>query len=159
MAYYLAKERDEDVVGAYRRYQDYLRQHRAELPSTAYDLGTAEWYQDPNDHRCPHDAWLESITVAEAATGARGEHRNTNIRIRLLGAYHDGFLEFYYPRVFSYSFVSPSSVRGLGEWLYDEFRVSSAGHLIHEIEWAHPHDKASRWIIETSTVEYQWIPK
>ena len=59
MAYYLGKEREVDVVAAYRRYRDYLQQHREDLPRTAFELGTAEWYQDPSDHRCPHDGWLE----------------------------------------------------------------------------------------------------
>jgi hypothetical protein len=78
----------------------------------------------------------------------------------LLGAYHDGFIELTYPRVFRYSLVACSSGRGLGDWLYDEFRVASGGHLVHEIEWAGFSDQeGSRWIIEASDVEFQWLPK
>jgi hypothetical protein len=48
----------------------------------------------------------------------------------------------------------------LGDWLYDEFTLSPDGHIIHEIEWAgFPHDEGSRWIIEASDIEVQWIPK
>src|SRR6185369_5169442 len=112
MAYYLSKERNEDVVGSYRRYREYLQQHRADLPHTAFELGTAHWYQDPKDHRCPHDAWLTELTVSEPASGERSEKRITAIRIRLLAAYQDGFIEFFYPQVFSYSLASPSSRRG-----------------------------------------------
>ncbi|MBI3555166.1 MAG: mechanosensitive ion channel, partial [Deltaproteobacteria bacterium] len=83
----------------------------------------------------------------------RMELRVTAIRVRLLGAYHDGFIELFYSRVIRYSLSSPSSVRGLGDWLYDEFRVAPGGHLIHEIEWAgFPRDEGSRWIIEASDV-------
>ena len=155
MAYYLDKEREADAVGAYRRYQEYLREQRDTLPPTAFELGTAEWYQNPKDHRCPHDAWLEDIVIAEPAKGDRHENRHTTIRIRLLGAHHDTFIEFCYPQVFSYSFLSPSSSRGMGDWRYDEFRVSPAGHLLHEIEWA----GGSRWIIEASDVKFTWLPK
>ena len=160
MAFYLAKERHADVTGSYRRYQDYLREHQQRFPAGAFALGTAAWWQDGSDHRSPHDAWLESVTFSEPSTGERSEQRVTAIRVRLLGAYHDGFIELFYPRVFSYSFQSPVCARGLGDWRYDEFRLSPAGHVIHEIEWAgFPRDEGSRWIIEASDIEYQWIPK
>lgn len=161
MAFYLSKERDADTVGSYKRYLAYLNENRAKFPANAFELGTARWYQDPHDHRCPHDSWLESLTISEPATGERNEERNTTIHIRLLAAYHDGFIEFFYPRVFSYSLLSPSSLRGLGDWRYDEFRLSTGGHLIHEIEWAGPtrEKDGARWIIEASDVQFCWIPK
>lgn len=160
MAFYLSKERSEDIVGSYRRYQEYLRENQLRFPPRAFALGTAEWWQDPGDHRCPHDAWLESISIFEPASGERSEQRTTAIRVRLLGAYHDGFIELFYPQVLRYSLKTLSSERGLGDWRYDEFRVSSSGHLIHEIEWAgFAVGETARWIIEASDVEFQWIPK
>ena len=160
MAYYLSKERNEDVVGSYRRYQQYLRERQDSFPPGAFALGTSEWWQLPHDHRCPHDGWLESVSISEPAAGDRGEERITAIRVRLLGAYHDGHIELFYPRVFSYQLQSPSCVRGLGDWLYDEFTLSPDGRIIHEIEWAgFSDDEASRWIIEASDIEFQWIPK
>jgi hypothetical protein len=159
VAYYLSKERDADV-GAYRRYQEYLQAHRHAFPPSAFALATAEWYQNANDHRCPHDGWLDTITISEPATGERSENRLTSIRVRLSGAYHDGIIELFYERVFSYSLLSPSAIRGLGDWRYDEFRLRSSGGVIHEIEWAGFGDsEGSRWVIEASDVEYQWIPK
>ena len=119
----------------------------------------SEWYFDPHDHRRPHDAWLDSITIAEHATGDETERRVTAIRVRLLGAYHDGFIELFYPQVIRYSLSSPSSLRGLGDWLYDEFRVDQGGDFINEVEWAgFPRDEGSRWIIESSDIEFHWIP-
>jgi hypothetical protein len=160
MAYYLSKEREADISGSYTRYQEYLHKQRDLLPPVAFSLGTAMWYQNPSDHRCPHDAWLEQIIISEPAEGERKEKRQTSVRIRLFGAYHDGFIEFFYPRVFGYTLDTPSSTRGLGDWRYDEFRVSPAGHLLHEIEWAgFPGKEGSRWIIESSDVEFLWIPK
>src|SRR5688572_4321394 len=158
MAYYLSKERNEDVAGSYRRYQQYLREHQHRFPSGAFALGTSEWWQLPHDHRCPHDGWLESFTVSEVR-GAEDGERITTIRTRLLAAYHHGHIELFYPHVFSYQLQSPSCVRGLGDWLYDEFTLSPEGHIIHEIEWAgFGDDQGSRWIIEASDIEFQWIP-
>jgi hypothetical protein len=155
MAYYLTKERHEDVRGAWQCYQKYLREHQQRFPPGAYALGTAGWWQDGNDHRSPHDAWLESVTFSEPASGEHFEKRITTLRVRLLAAYHDGFIELFYPRVFRYSFESSDCEHGLGDWCYDEFRLSPAGHVIHEIEWT----RGDRWIIEASDVEYRWIPK
>lgn len=161
MAYFLRKERNEDVMVSYRRYQQYLREHEHEFPPGGFALGTAEWYQNANDHRCPHDGWLEAFTISE--TAGADKTRVTTMRTRLLGAYHDGYIEFFYPRVFKYTLLSSSSLLGLGrfgqgDWLYDEFRLSSEGHLIHEIEWAGSGEhEGSRWIIEATDVEFRWI--
>jgi hypothetical protein len=159
MAYYLGKERDEDCAGSYQRYQAYLLSHQQEFPVGAFALGTARWWQDGNNHRSPHDSWLESVTIFEPSSRENFEERITAMRVRLMGAYHDGFIELFYPRVFRYSFQIPVCVRGMGDWRYDEFRLSPNGHVIHEIEWAgFPHTEGSRWIIEASDIEYQWIP-
>jgi hypothetical protein len=158
MAYYLQNERSVDVVGAYRRYQQYLREHQEEFPPSAFTLATAEWYQNPSDHRCPHDARLEHVIISETVSNEK--NRSTSIRVRLLAAYHDGYIEFLYPRVITYVLESVSSNSGLGDWLYDEFRLSSSGNVIHEVEWAGPlHDRGSRWIIEASDVQFHWIPR
>ena len=154
-AYYLAKERCADVKGAYRRYQEYLHDNQQQFPPRAFALGTAEWRQGGNDHRSPHDAWLESLIISEPASGERSEQRVAVLRVRLLAAYHDGFIELFYPRVFSYSFGAENSERGTGDWVYDEFRRSPGGHVIHEIEWS----GGTRWMIEASDIEYQWLPK
>jgi hypothetical protein len=155
MAYYLTKERHEDIRGAWRRYQDYLRENQPQFPTGAFALGTAVWWQDGNDHRSPHDAWLENITISETAIGDDIGERVTAMRVRLLGAYHDGFIELFYPRVFNYSLQSQASRYKTCDWVYDEFRLSPDGHVIHEIEWL----GGTRWIIEASDIEYQWLPK
>lgn len=158
MTYYLRKERNEDVVNSYRRYQEYLREHENVFPPGAFALGTAEWYQNATDHRCPHDSWLESFTMSETVDSH--QVRTATIRIRLFGAYHDGYIELLYPRIFKYTLAGSTSVRGLGDWLYDEFRLTSEGHLIHEIEWSgFPRCEDSRWIIEASDVEFRWLPQ
>ena len=160
MSFILSDQREPDVMAAFERYRAYLAANASDFPGSAHAMATSQWYFDAGDHRCPHDAWLESVTVLEPATGERSESRTTAIRVRLLGAYHDGFIELFYPRVFAYSLGNASATSGHGDWRYDEFRLAQDGHLIHEIEWAgFSGGEGSRWIIEASDVEFQWLPK
>jgi hypothetical protein len=116
------------------------------------------WYFDFSDHRCPHDAWLEQVTVSETGTGATGEERAVSLSIRLLGAYHDGHIQIRYPRVFSYRVEGLDGARGHRDWRYDEFRLSERGHLLHEIEWWGSQPTGT-WLIEASDIEYEWIAR
>jgi hypothetical protein len=136
------------------RYEAYLREHREQFPPAACALATGAWYYDASTSRCPHDAWLEALTLAEPATGERHEQRTLAATIRLLGAYHDGYLELHYPVVFSYDLQATSTPQGHGDWLFDEFRISEGGRLLHEIEWA----AGTRWLIEASDVHLKWLP-
>jgi len=118
------------------------------IPSFA----TEPWYSDPSDHRCPHDAWLEALEVIEPATGQRKEIRKKEIRIRLLGAYHDGYIVFRYSDVKKYSLNSSSTDMGHGDWLEDKFSISELGDLTHHIQW-----ERGSWLIESASVTYEWI--
>lgn len=142
----------------FERYRDYLQQHRASFPPGALSLATAPWYFDFDDHRCPHDAWLQKVSLSEPASGERQEKRTNTLSIRLLGAYHDGEIEFLYPRVFRYDLAMTDVVHGHHDWRYDEFRLSEGGHLVHEIEWSGP-KATGRWLIQANDVEYRWIPR
>ena len=123
----------------------------------AYTLATAEWYYDFGNHRCPHDAWLEEAVLSEVATGERHEIRSTTLRVRLLGAYHDGHIEFRYPQVFRYHLELDPALHGHLDWRYDEFRVTESGNVLHEIEWR-TRDGTGHWIVEASDVEFTWLP-
>jgi hypothetical protein len=59
--------------------------------------------------------------------------------------------------VFTYRLDAWEGEPGHRDWRYDEFRLSEAGHLLHEIEWAGA-NSTSRWLIEASDVEYTWEP-
>lgn len=118
-------------------------------------LAQSDWYYGFSDHRAPHDAWLEWVQFEEPTSGERNQVRHLSLRLRLLGAYHDQWLEFFYPRVFAYEMSNADSNTGHGDWLYDEFRLSPTGHLLHEIEWAgKAASDGSRWLIEASDVEF-----
>ena len=157
MAFILDAQRQKDVVAAFKRYNDYIEGLRGKMPASAFALASSEWYFNFNDHHCPHDAWLERMCIEEPSSGERSEERYNSMRILLLAGYHDGFIEFYYPKVFRYRLDAFDSSQGHGDWRYDEFRLSEDGHVIHEIEWCGMDDTV-RWVIEASDVECRWIP-
>lgn len=74
MTYILAAERDHDPVGAFARYEAYLRDNRERFPPGAYALATSSWYFGP-DRRGPYNGWLEELVVREHGQGARREVR------------------------------------------------------------------------------------
>jgi len=122
-------------------------------------FASAEWYADPRDHRCPHDAWLEAIEIGELATGDRSQFRTTHIVLRLLGAYHDGHILLRYSGVESYLLGGQSCAQGLGDWLSDEFSVNPSGVIVHHIKWSGRVPRSETlWVIECRAVSYEWIP-
>jgi hypothetical protein len=162
MAYILSAQRDQGEPEASRlwhEYQEYLRSNQARFPPGAYALAASDWYFGFSDHRAPHDAWLELATFEEPSTGQRHENRTLNLRIKLLGAYHDYWLEFFYANVISYSLANAQAARGHCDWRYDEFRLSASGNLVHEIEWVGPPGTAATWVIEASDVEFRAAPR
>jgi hypothetical protein len=156
MAFILGDQRDADVVDAFRRYRAYLEAERARFPVGALALATSEWYFNPEDHRCPHDAWLQHLVVQETGRGERHQHRAIGLSIQLLGSYHDLVLTLTYGRVYRYTLETHQDIRdGHSDWRYDEFRVNGDGHLLHEIEWCGIHESA-RWLIEADDVALEW---
>ena len=153
---------EETGGGAFARYQDYIASVRNEFPAGAYALATSDWYYRFSDHRAPHDAWLEEARVTEAPPAGDDEGRRVSILIRLLGAYHDGHIEFHYRDVSRYRMDLQASGRDIGrghrDWRHDEFRLAPGGRLEHEIEWWGTRSTGT-WLIEAADVEYRWIPR
>jgi hypothetical protein len=148
------------TVQAFVAYQKYLASVRDQLPSGVAQIALADWYYDPMDHRCPHDAWLESMALRESGHGEHQEIRSASMTVRLLGAYHDGHIELQYRDVTRYTldFTSESTqFGGHRDWLYDEFRLTPIGRVEHEIEWA-GRTNTGHWIIEAADLEYRWSP-
>jgi hypothetical protein len=81
------------------------------------------------------------------------------IKVILLGPYHDGLIELCYFGVYSYEMrgdldsAHPRLRRPHGDWLIDEIRLSKADKVIHEIQF----ERAS-WLIECEDLSYKWIP-
>jgi hypothetical protein len=153
----LANQRDSDAQGAFARYSEYLAKNNDRFPSSALALATSDWYFGFNSHQAPHDSWLEAVQVLEPSDGERHEFRTASIRIRLLGAYHDGHIEFHYPTVFEYRLTAATLSQGHGDWRYDEFRLDEKGRLVHEIEWA-TYGATNTWLIVASDVHHKWLP-
>ena len=152
MTFILSAQRErwpERANDDWTRYQAYLRQRQDAFPAGAYSLATADWYHDPSDHRCPHDAWLETATFEEATR----EIRSLDLRVTLLGAYHDLWIDLTYTGVARYVLDVQETTAGHRDWRYDEFRLSDTGHVVHEIEWADV-TGTGRWVIEAEDVSF-----
>ncbi len=153
MSFLLSEQRHNDFQGYWKRYKEYIESIRDRMPQGAMKLGLSNDWYDFTIHQCPHDAWLEEYKVIETDPGGQAV-RFCSLEVRLLGAYHDGIIGLRYPRLFGYNFQSMNCERGMGDWLYDEFRLSERGHLLHEIEWAN----GGRWLIEADDIEFSWQP-
>lgn len=153
----LGGERDEDVAASFKRYRKYLMSVGDRFPPGAFELATSDWWFNFNDHNCPHDAWLEHAALDEPSTGERHEQRHTELRLILLGAYQDTRIWISYEGVTGLNIDATGLNEGHGDWRYDEFRVSDAGLLIHEIQWA-KYATQSTWIVTAKDIEYRAEP-
>jgi hypothetical protein len=143
-----------ELIEQSRTYTEYLQSVKERLPLSAFEFATAPWHYDHSDHRCPHDSWVESLTINEPATGERLQHRSLRISTRLLGAFHDGHLLLGYADVQMYSLESPKTQAGHGDWLIDEIRLSDNGCVLHEVLLSND----SRWLIEAKDISCEWRP-
>ena len=122
-------------------------------------FASERWYSDPQDHRCPQNSWLEALEISEPASGDRSERRRTVITLKLLGAYHDGWITFAYSDVRRHSVTCYQCDQGAGNWLRDEFAIGDAGFIVHRITWLAVAGSTSQWVIEARDVTYTWSPK
>ena len=133
----------------FEAYTVYLAAIRYQLPSSAYEFATADWHYDPQDPKCPHDAWIQEIKIKEIAEGERAEIRSTQIEIFLLGAYHDRLLKLTYFGVESYSMSAAKSSHN--DWITDEIRLSGDGFVVHEAEFS----SGARLVIECRDLRFE----
>jgi hypothetical protein len=146
------------VKSCFTKYFEYLRSVESRLPTSARQFAMAPWHYDQQNHRCPHDSWLEALTISEPSSGVRCEIRSINILIRLLGAYHDGYLELRYENVRHYSMAGNAlertlhGISGHGDWLIDEITVADSGSVVHEILFR----RGYRWKIESEEILADW---
>jgi hypothetical protein len=113
----------------------------------------SDWYRFPEDHRCPHDSWVQAITISEPSSGERQENRGLEIHLLLLGAYHDGTIEFTYKGVQRYSIEAMREKAGHGDWLEDQVYIKNHDSLLHKVTFA-----KGAFEIEAQDVEYKWTP-
>lgn len=140
-----------------QEYEQYLRDNAQNFPRGARDFALAEWHYDFSHHQCPHDSWVEYVSIGELSSGKRQEVRSLEIRTRFLGAHHDGYFEILYQGVSSYSLgltKEKSAFRGHGDWIIDEITLNEPDLVLHHIEFA-----TATWNIHCADLHYLWIPK
>lgn len=108
--------------------------------SSLSELLRQDWYNKINDPRCPHDAWIEDISIKEKSTSKEDQLRNILIEIRLLNAYHTGTILFRYENVRAYSLnilsVYDEGNRGHVDWVNDTFSSKRQGLSRHQITFS-----------------------
>ena len=116
----------------YGTYKKYVQSIREKLPKHIYDFAANPGHFDLTSHSSLHDAWLESLVVDETASGERNEIRQLEVRISLLGPFHDRRIRLRYAGVARYSFDAPAR--------YDDPRYDHTAHgdlFTHEIRLGH----------------------
>jgi hypothetical protein len=124
----------------YSRYLKYLLTIRADLPDHIYAFASDAKHFDLSAKSSLHDAWLESLTVREDASGSRNEIRRLEVKLCLLGPYHDRLIHITYSGVERYLFDSPAKTgvaryihTAHGNLLTHEIRLETGGLFVHEI--------------------------
>jgi hypothetical protein len=135
-------------------YKNYLHSVIEQFPESAREFALVEWRLDATDHRCPHDSWVEYLRIIEESAEKTRRQRTLHIELRLLGAYHDGFLDLNYVNVKKYSLNKNTSWNSHGDWLFDEVRLSDKNLVLHEVEFA----SGEYWLIECEDIKFEWKP-
>ena len=120
-------------------YLRYLETVREQLPAHVHAFASNPRHFDLTSHSSLHDAWLESLNLAEVGSGERAENRSLEIAITLLGPFHDRRIHLRYAGVTSYSCMVPppegaeGAGQGNGDLFTHEVRLGRDGLLVHEI--------------------------
>jgi hypothetical protein len=142
-----SSENPQAVSGAHKKYDAYLKKNKGLFPASAYEFSTADWHHNFRDHKALHDSWLASIVVTESG---ENDERTYEIKVRLFGAFHDGYLNLLYKGVKSYQVGSSTNEHtALNR---DEVRLSERGYVLHEIEWW----QSASWVIECEDILFEW---
>ena len=139
------------------RYRAYVETIRTKLPAHVYAIASDPCYFDLQSHSSFHDAWLESVTVCEAASGERNEIRRLEVRLSLLGPFHDRRIHLHYTGVTRYSFDAPGRYgdpryerTAHGDLITHEIRLGHPGLLIHELLF----ERGATLLIECSDIRH-----
>jgi hypothetical protein len=139
------------------RYSAYVESSRHKLPLHVYSFASDPRYFDLKSHSSLHDAWLETLTVREVASGERQQLRRMEIAMCLLGSFHDRRIHLHYTGVTRYAFNVPPR---RGEPRYEhtahgdlgthEIRLGHDGLLVHELLF----ERDATFLIECSDIRH-----
>ena len=123
----------------YDRYTRYLGTVQGHMPEHVFAFASDSRHFDLDSPTSLHDAWLESLSICESATGEGRSPRTTRIDIVLLGPQHDREILLRYENVARYRlslendgdrrFGPPSH----GDLYTHEVRIEEDGMLVHEL--------------------------
>lgn len=109
------------------------------MPEHLYAFASDKGHFDLTARSSLHDAWLESLTVREEASGSRNEVRRLEVSICLLGPYHDRLIHLRYSGVERYLFDAPNRTdvarfdhTAHGDLYTHEIRLVRDGLFVHE---------------------------
>ncbi len=152
--------RCEAIEGGYSMdadpYPPYFEKVKHRFPPGALAFASAEGRYDINDRRCLHDAWVESFHVIEGNDDCGDRRRGIRIEARLLGPYHDRYVNLSYADVQRFSvdvrrFQQMDCYRAFGDLLIDEVRLGRRGLVVHEAQFTN-----GRWVIECADISHEW---
>jgi hypothetical protein len=141
----------------YGIYEKYVQSIREKLPEHIYAFAANPNHFDLRSHSSLHDAWLESLTVKEAATGERNEIRRLEVKISLLGPFHDRRIHLHYTGVTRYLFDTPAQYddrryehTAHGDLFTHEIRLGHNGLFVHELLF----ERDATLLIECSDIQH-----
>ena len=124
----------------FTKYATYIASIRSEISPHVYSLASDPRFFDLSSHSSFHDAWLESVTIREVASGERKEIRRLEVILSLLGPFHDRRIQMHYTGVTRYTFdalphygVPRYDHTAHGDLFTHEIRLGHDGLLIHEL--------------------------
>ena len=141
----------------FTRYGDSIASIRDKLPPHVYSFASDPRHFNLSSPSSLHDAWLESLTVREAAGGERHEIRRMEVALCLLGPFHDRRILLHYTGVTRYSFTAPPRYgepryehTAHGDLITHEIRLGHGGLLIHEMLF----ERDATLLIECSDIRH-----
>ena len=154
--YILSKDIDslsyEESKRRFSEYKEYLETIKGKLSFFPINFIFEEWYTDIASHKCIHDSWLDKVLISE------DDENKVTITLKLLGAYHDGFITLKYSDVQYYKLnrnESSTIKSSHGDLRYEEFRLDEDGNQIHEFDW-YTLDENAAFLIACRHIEYIW---
>jgi hypothetical protein len=139
------------------KYLVYLETIRDQLPEHIFAFASSRCYFDLESRSSLHDAWMETLTVRESASGKHEENRKLEIHLCLLGPYHDRRIHLRYTGVAQYSFITPSQYENPryqhtahGDLFTHEITLGREGLVVHELLF----ERDATLLIECSNLEH-----
>ena len=142
-------------------YKAYLAGIEHQLPLHVAAFARDSRYYALDTPETLHDAWLESLTVTEPATGDRHQERQTQVELRCLGAFHDRIHVLTYTGVRRYAFSGNSVGAGHGDLYTHEVRLAADGVGVeHELVFVR--HRSGVWeatiLVECAEFTHRMIP-